>query len=121
MSVMRDYRQARLISQDRLARLVGVSTSAISQIERGVNVPRRHTAEAIDDALDAGGEVARSFGYMPSDEAVDVNRLRDEVAELARVVALILEELSVLTADVADLHRSNDDAPSEPPDQRPGT
>lgn len=60
---MRRYRSERDISQDGLARLVGVSTSAISQIERGVNHPRRDTAEAIDGALGANGELLVAFGY----------------------------------------------------------
>ena len=60
---MRRYRKDRDISQDALARKVGVTTSAISQIERAINKPRRETADDIDKALDAGGTILVAFGY----------------------------------------------------------
>lgn len=61
--VMRRYRKERKISQDSLARLADVSVSAISQIERGVHGVSRDTAEKIDRALEARGELLVAFGY----------------------------------------------------------
>lgn len=70
--VMRAYRQERKWSQDQLARLVTISVSAISQIERGVNHPRRDTAERIDTELGADGEILRAFGFDPLDAGYNI-------------------------------------------------
>lgn len=93
---MRRYRKDIDISQDALADKVGVTTGAISQIERAVNKPRRETAEAIDRALDADGAILVAFGYT---DPISPTSSTDVAARLDSVDA----RLSAIEADMKAL------------------
>lgn len=112
---MRRYRALRDdMSQDELAKLVGRTTGAISQIERGLNVPRRGTAQAIDNALDAGGAVMRAFGYAQADA---LNPPYELVVETVRLLAGTVRRL----AQMADLEMPDLPLPVEPMSDAPGS
>lgn len=55
------------MTQTELADLVGVSTNAISDFERGnrKRAPKRYLVEALDKALNGDGELVRLAGYTP--------------------------------------------------------
>ncbi|MFS8535968.1 MAG: helix-turn-helix domain-containing protein [Limnochordales bacterium] len=55
---LRELRQSRGLSLHDLARRAYVSRSHISELERGIKTPGRNTAQALDQALGAGGELA---------------------------------------------------------------
>jgi transcriptional regulator with XRE-family HTH domain len=98
---MRSYRSLRDdMSQDELSKLVGVTTGAISQIERGVNQPRRETAQAIDDALAADGAILEAFGYVipqSADEPAGIQEFRrqamEAILDLSRQVRELRDEV----------------------------
>lgn len=98
---MRRYRQlrgtnGRPMSQGVLARLVGLSDTAISQIERGINEPRRENVRMIDAVLDANGEILAAFA-MSADTGTSslqsqIDRLREQVAELSDALDAVHSE-----------------------------
>ena len=110
---MRRYRKLRgkgkrSLSQAALARLVGLTDQAISQIERGVNTPRRENVRAIDEALQAGGEIVAAFGYDGSVSQLDVSRWvpLERHVQLAAKVDELIERVQELDADVKRLKRA---------------
>ena len=61
-ALLRRHRRLAGLSQEELAAPAFVSTRAISDLERGVNVrPRLHTAVALADALALAGEERSAF------------------------------------------------------------
>ena len=63
-STLRRYRDECGYTQEALAEAVGVSWSSVAQWESGRITPRRKTAERLDVALSAGGELLAAFGYV---------------------------------------------------------
>lgn len=91
---MRRLRAQLDISQQDLAVRIGKTVGAVSQYERGVNTPRRSTAELIDDALDANGEILDGFGYAsvsPPGGGQWVSR--EQFRDLAEKVDRLAEQL----------------------------
>lgn len=93
---VRRLRNAKGLSQEKLARVVGVTMGAVAQWERGDYVPRHEHVEKLDDALEAGGEILASFGYAIdgrplADLWADISQLRGLVERLALAVAQLQE------------------------------
>ena len=92
--VLRRRREARSVTQEQLAATIGRKVETVSGYERGLFNPSRQTALAIDEALDADGEIVAA--YFPSMTRMDalegtVTRLAAEVAELQRQVGRLVE------------------------------
>jgi transcriptional regulator with XRE-family HTH domain len=62
----------------------GLSSSAVSEWERGMATPEAHRIGQLDDLLNANGEVARLFGAAPRGRDV-VMELEARIAELEAV------------------------------------
>lgn len=86
------------MSQAKLAALVGLSPTAVSQIERGVNVPRYENAAAIDAALGAGGAVLEAFGYVNAEGETTASRLAALEAEM-EALRLVVKQLGGAVLD----------------------
>src|SRR4051794_1710601 len=73
--VLRRYRQAAQLSQDELALKAGLSTRAISDLERGVNrAPRKATLALLADGLSLSAEEHGAFeaaAHAPTPAARD--------------------------------------------------
>lgn len=97
---IRAFRKQRSLTQERLAELIDRSTDAISQIERGINLPKFETLGRLADALDV--PVSAFFAGLPEEAS---NPHREELlAELhARVTDLSDEELEKLLDVVRSL------------------
>lgn len=115
-AVIRRHRNERGLSQQDLAVAVGKSVAAVTQWEREIIVPRRGTAEALDKALSAGGEILAALGY--TGPVVDLERLRDQVtkhesriADLEALVEAVTERLRAVTERAI---RSDTDATPRP-------
>jgi predicted ATPase/DNA-binding XRE family transcriptional regulator len=79
-SLLRRYRRRAGLSQEELAARAYVSTRAISDLERGINVrPRRHTAVALADGLGLDGEERSAFERVAR---ADPGSERDEIAAI---------------------------------------
>src|SRR5437016_4655813 len=62
-ALLRQFREAKSLTQDLLAAQAGLSTNAISAIERGVvRAPYRVTVEALADALELSAAERATFG-----------------------------------------------------------
>jgi transcriptional regulator with XRE-family HTH domain len=116
-AVIRRLRNERGLSQQDLAVAVGKSVASVTQWEREVIVPRRRTAEALDTALSAGGEILAALGY--TGPVVDIERLRDQVtkhetriADLEALVEAVTERLRALTERA--IRPDDDDAMTRP-------
>lgn len=69
--LLKELRSTLDVSQLQLAVAIGVTPGAISQIETGKTSPKRETAQKIDDALKAGGQVMRIFGFSEPVRGLD--------------------------------------------------
>lgn len=98
---MKRYRGKR--SQMAVAAALGVHVAAVGQWERGVNTPRRDTAERLDVELGAHGAVLEAFGYVSPPGESESRGLADRVAALERKVSglIRLAEKSVGVSEVA--------------------
>jgi transcriptional regulator with XRE-family HTH domain len=104
------------LAQHELAHLVKRSPSAITQWETGKFHPRRASAVALDEALNAGGAVMVMFGYLPQDEpdetVGEVSRLDAgeealrRVLDLAEVVDQLLARVAQQDAELAQMRRA---------------
>lgn len=88
---------------------VGLHAASIGQYERGVQFPRRETAQALDDALEADGALLVAFGYAGTDGlsqldalAVRQAKLEQAVRRLAAMAMIELPELGVPDAPKRD-------------------
>jgi transcriptional regulator with XRE-family HTH domain len=94
--VVKRWRSARgRISQEALAERIRaggyrISMSMLSSIERNKDRPSRDTAEAIDRALDAGGEISAAFGFVTTSPSSDATRL-DDVEAVVRAQARVVQ------------------------------
>ncbi len=80
---VRAVRRARGITQEELGGLIGRSTDAVSNLERGVNLPSFETLERLSREL---GVPIREFFDFPEDRGLDARReeLLARLADLAR-------------------------------------
>ena len=82
-------RKAHGLSQEQLAARIGKTTSTVSQYESGrINKPARSAVLALDDALEANGELLAAFGF--SSPAGEIAELRGRIEELEAHVELLL-------------------------------
>ena|SRR5829696_80223 len=99
-------------SQRELARLVDVSSGAVSQWEMGETAPREHTTETLERVLhlDAGA-LGGLLGYAPPSAAM--NRAATTVAEAIEADNRLGErERHLLMALYRELVRTRDDRPT---------
>lgn len=108
------------MSQQDLAVLVGGHVAAVSQWERGIYTPKRETAQRLDDAMEAGGEILLAFGYLP--ESADplalsslggsesgspsldarLGSIDERIAQLARDLAEATVRVTAILSELAD-------------------
>ena len=101
---LRTIRVARGLSQDDLAAMIDRSVDAISNIERGKNLPGLETLVAMADKL--GMSLADLVGDLPGKTRASAKRvgLETELAEIGRQLtdgqlAIAVKQLGVLIAD----------------------
>lgn len=101
---LRTIRVARGLSQDELAAMVDRSVDAISNVERGKNLPGLETLVAMADKL--GMSLAELVGDLPGKTRSSAKRLglETELAEIGRQLtdsqlAIAVKQLRVLVAD----------------------
>jgi transcriptional regulator with XRE-family HTH domain len=58
---IRRWREERSLTQHELARLIDTSEQNVSNWEKGVRPRSRHLIDALDCALDAGGEISHAY------------------------------------------------------------
>jgi transcriptional regulator with XRE-family HTH domain len=93
---LRELRQARGLSLRDLHQITYLSKSSLSELERGVTQPTEDTAQRLDNALQADGELARMV-YLTNGEVADAGARLAYVAKQPR-------RLDVATVDtLADL------------------
>ncbi|MFV3130546.1 helix-turn-helix domain-containing protein [Niveispirillum sp. KHB5.9] len=80
---LKQLRNLRGHSQDRLAELTGLSSDAISNLERGINLPGLDTVDVLRTALDV--QVWELLDYMGTAPAPDPARQRLETRLLTTV------------------------------------
>ena len=101
---LRTIRVARGLSQDDLAAMIDRSVDAISNIERGKNLPELETLVAMAHTL--GMSLADLVGDLPAKTRSSIKRvgLETELAEIGRQLtdgqlAIAVKQLRVLVAD----------------------
>lgn len=90
--VLKSIRNERGYTLDGVAKMVGVTTSAVAQWESGRTTPRRETVQRLDEALRADGRIMTTFGFTPL-AGDPLTELRERVERLTEAV----ERLTVLT------------------------
>lgn len=89
-----------------VAAALGVHVAAVGQWERGVNTPRRDTAERLDAELGAHGALLEAFGYVSSPVGGTgslehrVETLEAELADVWVVLRRVVEVQEIATATV---------------------
>jgi transcriptional regulator with XRE-family HTH domain len=102
--VVKRWRSVRgRVSQETLAEQIRaggyrISMSMLSSIERNKDRPSRDTAEAIDQALDADGEITAAFGFIPSSRSTAPARL-DALEAQVDALTLVVEQLGQVTLE----------------------
>ncbi len=96
---LKDLRSAAAMTQEDLAAAVGVSTEAISSIERGVNNPSFDTMEHIAEAL--GVTMADLFTYADDRKGASQKRRRALALAADAAARLTDAEIETLTALLA--------------------
>lgn len=91
---MRRYRKARDLSQDALGKIVGRTSTSISQVERGINYPHRDAVERIDEALEADGEILQAFGYATANQSPDTRTLDEKMDWVVEQVTELVRQVS---------------------------
>jgi transcriptional regulator with XRE-family HTH domain len=92
--LLRSWRNSRGLTQGALAKKVGRLAQSISQYETGLAGPEPDVARALDDALDAGGEIRRVYGVDPmpaADEMWQAIRSIETLVDLVKVSVSRLE------------------------------
>ncbi|MFI9721620.1 Scr1 family TA system antitoxin-like transcriptional regulator [Streptomyces sp. NPDC052396] len=85
-ATIKKHRQAKGWTQDRLARKVALSNTAIAHFESGARVPRRDVAMRIDQALEAGEEIWELRDAL--DDNPDAERVKRYLAQHSRAVRI---------------------------------
>ena len=95
--MLRRRREARGLTQEQLAHLIGRTGGVVSEWERGKHSPRRAVLRRVDDVLEAGGEIVAAF-YPSSTELerlrADHEALEERVAQLAEQMVRVLRLLA---------------------------
>lgn len=109
-ATIRKHRDRMLLSRRSLGDLIGKTDQAVYQYEVERIRPRREVARALDDALEADGEIVAALGYTADDEP-DLTQLvvelrdamQDQQAQLLRVAAGVTRQLKDLTELATEL------------------
>lgn len=96
--LLKQRRNERNYTLDALADAVGVTASAVAQWEAGRTRPRHRSAQALDVALLADGEILRAFGYVSQPGAETAQ------PELAARLATLEAEVAEMRAWSTALH-----------------
>lgn len=83
---LKEYRENRKLTQDKLAEMVGIDPKHLSRIENGRNYPSLETLEKILDSLDVSYEEIFNFKLLVSkDELIKKINNRLEVLEESKL------------------------------------
>ena len=83
---LKEYRENRKLTQDKLAEMVGIDPKHLSRIENGRNYPSLETLEKILDSLDVSYEEIFNFKLLVSkDELIKKINSRLEVLEESKL------------------------------------
>ena len=96
--VLRRTRETRGWSQEQLAHRIGVTKTALSDYERGKYNPRRVVVQALDDVLEAGGDLVAA--YYPG--TTELEQLRADHEALVERVAQLSEQMTRVLQLLAD-------------------
>jgi transcriptional regulator with XRE-family HTH domain len=108
---LRQLRKAHGLSLRELAARTHFGKSTLSELESGITAPSEDTAQRLDDALVAGGELARMV-YLANGEVADAGDRLDYVARNPRRVdAAAVDTLAELLASQRRLEDSIGSAP----------
>ena len=94
--IVKRYRRSRGLTQQQLGTMVGMSSAAISQWERGDTVePSRERVAAVDEALGAEGAILTFYGFTPPvpGDAGLVREMLDQFAQLQEQVGVLSRQL----------------------------
>lgn len=80
--LLRSWRKNRGLTQRALAGKIGRLPQSISAYENGGTKPEPDVARALDDALDAGGEILRVYGVNPMPAADEMWQAIETLADL---------------------------------------
>lgn len=92
---LKQMRDASGLSQQKLAEIIGKHVSTITKLEAGDVEASRRTAEAIDEALKANGQILAAFGFT---QPTDVDAALEEIRDQMRAMNETLLEHSALLA-----------------------
>lgn len=88
-ATLKGYREARRVSQSRLAERAGFDHSYVSRLESGARTPTRDAVQQLGDALELDGlqqdELFASAGFLP----LEVSSLLSAEPEITDVLALL--------------------------------
>lgn len=91
-AALKVMREARRVSQSRLAKRAGFDNSYISRLEAGSRTPTlailRRIVDALELAPDDAGRLHVAYGFLPPDTSV----LFDAEPEVARLYALLTDD-----------------------------
>ena len=83
---LKEYRENRKLTQDKLAEMVGIDPKHLSRIENGRNYPSLETLEKILDSLDVSYEEIFNFQLLVSkDELIKKINSRLEVLDESKL------------------------------------
>ena len=83
---LKEYRENRKLTQDKLAEMVGIDPKHLSRIENGRNYPSLETLEQILDSLDVSYEEIFNFKLLVSkDELIKKINSRLEVLDESKL------------------------------------
>ena len=83
---LKEYRENRKLTQDKLAEMVGIDPKHLSRIENGRNYPSLETLEKILDSLDVSYEEIFNFKLLVSkDELIKKINSRLEVLDESKL------------------------------------
>lgn len=97
-SPLKRLRLERGYTLEGLARVVGVTLSAVAQWEAGRTTPRRASVLALEKALSAEGELLAAFGYAPLSQPSGASEeLAQRLSALEQMVSLGYRRLRGIT------------------------
>lgn len=101
---LKQVREARGLSQTKLAERADIDTSYISRLEGGRRDPSAPMVDRLADALGIDRKTVRMAAFGYPDDPPELHRLRSALASLPTVQQILIGRQLAALADTAEFH-----------------